>query len=224
MSKGRCWQQTRCIPEPGTPGSVDYRYLLGYRLQDRHGLSPLLVIQLNPSKAGAARNDSGDQTTRIVAGWAWRRRCYGSVLFLNLFARRCTDWNDLHECQYERAVGDLNDEVLLREAALARDNVVAAWGKWDSPRWMQKLVTSRSREVVTKLQGIGVGLQCLAPSGHPLHGRLWRDDYQLEPFLGVGANRPSGHTRSLKTLSTSTAEVCPVCFEVRSTTGACRCS
>jgi hypothetical protein len=179
VSKQRCWEQIGCEPPHDDRESREYRYSLRYRLRDRTGLPPLVVIQLNPSTAGREAEDSGDATSRRVAGWASRRRLYGSVVFLNLFGRRCTDPKGLVQLPYDVAVGPSTDHTLIQEANPLRATLVAAWGK-DKAGALGKMVAHRKDEVCKLLTEEERTIHWLAPTGHPLHGRCWEDRHELE--------------------------------------------
>jgi hypothetical protein len=176
----RCWEQVGCEPAHDDIRSREYRYWLRYRLRDRVGLPPLVVIQLNPSTAGRESEDSGDATSRRVAGWASRRRLYGSVVFLNLFALRCTDPQGLLRQPYDVAVGPEGDRTLIHEADPPGATLVAAWGKGKAGA-LGRLVARRRDEVCDLLAGAEQTVHWLAPTGHPLHGRCWEDRHELEP-------------------------------------------
>lgn len=135
MAKPRCWTQTRCEPQVGSDEATEYRFVLEYELRDRAGLPPLVLLQLNPSTAGEAESDSGDATTRRVANWAWRRHAYGSVVFLNLFARRGNPpAAALLGLSFDEVVGarprftKTNDQWILDEITAPGATVVVAWG------------------------------------------------------------------------------------------------
>ena len=181
MPLQRCWEQVACEPPHDEPESRLYRYSLTYRLKDREGLPPLVVIQLNPSTAGGEAVDSGDATSRRVAGWASRRGQYGSVVFLNLFGRRCTDPLGLLRLRYDLAVGSRGDDALVQESGPPNATVVAAWGKWSTGR-LRALVARRRDEVCDLLLEERRSLHWLAPTGHPLHGLRWEDRHELEPI------------------------------------------
>jgi len=128
MHRTRCWKQIRCEPDPKDPDSKHYRRLLEYQLLDRPSLPSLVVIQLNPSIAGMEIDDSGDPTSRIVAGWANRAASFGSVVYLNLFAWRSSTPQGLRGLDYETVVGGADHNVIFMSEINRPDAVVAtAW-------------------------------------------------------------------------------------------------
>lgn len=80
-----------------------------------------MLVGLNPSTAGASRNDP---TIRRCIGFA-RDWGLGALWVLNLFAFRATYPNDLKAAA--DPVGPRNDEW-IRRVARRVDRVVAAWG------------------------------------------------------------------------------------------------
>jgi hypothetical protein len=181
MATPRCWAQIGCDPPSDSPESRRYRYSLTYGLKGRGGLPPLVVIQLNPSTAGAEAEDAGDATSRRVAGWASRRGRYGSVVFLNLFGAKCTDPKGLLQLSYDEAVGPRGDLTLAEESNPSDATVVAAWGKWNTGA-LRALVGRRRDQVCDLLSDKQQTLHWLAPTGHPLHGLRWEDRHDLEPI------------------------------------------
>lgn len=120
-------------------------------------------LMLNPSTADA---DMDDPTIRRVMGFA-RDWGFSGVVVTNLFALRATDptvlWNTGIEHGHAHIVGELNDTAILG-AAGAASYTVCAWGSDRNAR-------IRAREVLVKLDGLGVDLRALrvAKSGAPWH-------------------------------------------------------
>jgi hypothetical protein len=120
-------------------------------------------LMLNPSTADA---DLDDPTIRRVMGFA-RSWGFSGVVVTNLFALRATDptvlWNAGIEHGHNHIVGGLNDTAILGGAGAAA-YTVCAWGSDRNAR-------IRSREVLAKLDGLGVDLRALrvAKSGAPWH-------------------------------------------------------
>lgn len=130
-----------------------YRYVL--RRTGLGGSGIYTVIGLNPSTADASTDDP---TIRRCIRFA---RDFGAaeLCMLNLYAWRSTDPNGLFEAT--DPVGPENDGAILRNARDARI-VVAAWGRWRSPR---------VGVVAGMLQRAGVQLHCLRRNkdGSPAH-------------------------------------------------------
>lgn len=152
-----------------------YRYTLARRLPDDEKRK-LTVIMKNPSTATEERDD---QTVRRVKAWAWQNG-YGSIICVNLFARRATDPHDLNGQPYPMIVGPENDWHIL-EAAAAADALVAGWGK---PNGIEPGVYSRRIAEVLRLLG-SYPLHVVGPltqGGYPRHGRWWNPGYKLEAW------------------------------------------
>ena len=99
----------------------DYRYALCRRWNEE---APWFVaVGLNPSTADASKDDP---TVRRLIGFARREKC-GTLLLVNVFARRATDPRDLLTAP--DPVGPRNDEVITIAARMPMMAlVVAAWG------------------------------------------------------------------------------------------------
>jgi hypothetical protein len=151
-----------------------YRYWLELQLAER---GPRLAVVLkNPSTATAARSDP---TIGKVSAWA-RRRGFGAVIVVNLFAFRATEPTDLNGHTYSRLVGPEND-ACLRKAARGAEVLVAAWGNPNGVR--RERYDQRIAEVVRligarRLKQVGA----LTAQGYPRHGLWWTRAMTLEPF------------------------------------------
>lgn len=89
-----------------------------------NALAPVgLLIGLNPSKAGADKND---QTITKELGFA-KRWGWSGFWKANLFAHIETESAKLRELAYDYAVGDRNDDVLKEMVARAPE-IVLCWG------------------------------------------------------------------------------------------------
>lgn len=164
----------RCVdPHP-------YRYVLEVMLVAAPAAEqrPLVVVQLNPSTAGELTKKGrrrSDATAGKVQTWARRQeRPYTSVVFLNLFAYKATDPDELAAAlrgqSWDAVVGQDNDQYIA-DAAQTPATLVAAWGNAKKvPEWA---MTRRIAEV----RGV-VGLPFhhvgdLTFRGAPAHGRAW---------------------------------------------------
>jgi hypothetical protein len=106
-----------------------YRWKLTRAWNDLAGDSvhPMIFTMLNPSKAGAVRND---QTVTACCGFA-RRAGASGIVVVNAFAYIATNPAEL--AQVPDPVGQWNDEY-LREAVTAPGPVVVAWGAVGKPQ------------------------------------------------------------------------------------------
>jgi hypothetical protein len=160
----------RCVPEK----YGRYRYLLEIDLRpdprpgEADAGSRMAVILKNPSTAGLERSDP---TAGRLEAWA-RRRAYGTLIIVNLFALRSTDPAGLNHHAYPRAVGPEND-AFLRHAASTAGTLVLAWG---NPNGIDRArYDRRIAEVLGILDGTPV---CAVGSptklGYPRHGLWWQ--------------------------------------------------
>ncbi|MBI1725556.1 MAG: DUF1643 domain-containing protein [Candidatus Tectomicrobia bacterium] len=154
----------RCAPGAG-PEAGKYRYLLEVALAP--GPHPrLMVIGKNPSTASASRSDP---TLGKAEAWA-RRRGFGSLALVNLFALRSPYPRDLNAVPYGEAVGEEND-AFIREAARRADRAVAAWGNpngVDEGRYARRIAGAAAL-----LKGRDVHVAGMTKKGHPRHGLGW---------------------------------------------------
>ena len=158
-------RQVRCVPT----GYEPYRYVLEVALREDEA-PKLAVVMKNPSTATGERSDP---TIGKVEAWA-RRHGYGSIICVNLFARRATDPHDLNGQPYPEIVGPENDQHIL-EAAAAADVLVAGWGK---PNGIEPGRYDRRVAEVLRLladQTIHI-VGPLTQGGYPRHGRMWNTD------------------------------------------------
>lgn len=159
----------RCVP----PGYEPYRYTLDVALRE-DAAQKLAIIMKNPSTAGESRSD---QTIGKVEAWT-RRHSFGSVVCVNLFARRTTVPSALNGLPYSDIVGLENDRHIL-EAAATADVIVAAWG---NPNGIARVVYDRRiGEVLRLLAGYAVHtVGPLTRDGYPRHGRMWNSECELD--------------------------------------------
>jgi hypothetical protein len=117
----------------------------------------MCFVLLNPSTANEVVDDP---TIKRCIAFA-RRRGFGGLEIVNLYAYRATDPADLRRAGYP--IGRDNDEHIA-EAAQECDAVVLAWGAHAAAR-------ERARQVLELLHGLGIGPYCLrvTASGHPEH-------------------------------------------------------
>jgi hypothetical protein len=136
-----------------------YRYTL---TREWNGSLPALTfVMLNPSTADATLDDP---TIRRCIGFA-RRRGFGGLQVLNLFAFRATD--PMHMKAAHDPVGPDNDAHIiaaLTATAAASSPVIAAWG-------VHGTYNGREAEVRKLSLECGVKLMCLGSTkgGHPRH-------------------------------------------------------
>lgn len=153
----------------GWAGSVDfsddglYRYALTREWPDGEGMA--LFCMVNPSKAGADKNDN---TVTRVCGFARAARIQKLVV-CNLFAFIATDPQDLLTAARSGmdVIGSRNDLTIAEHAAQA-SRIVVAWGAFN---WARKRALQ-----VCSLGGPldGRALECLdiTSDGAPGHPRL----------------------------------------------------
>lgn len=156
-----------CVPTESGP----YQYWLEVALG---GSGPrLAAIMKNPSTASIERSDA---TIGKVETWA-ARRGYGSLVVVNLFARRATHPRDLNLESYAGSVGLENDRYTL-EAVTSADISVAAWGNPNGiapDRYDQRIREVHALLSTCSLHIVGP----LTRSGYPRHGLLWNSDCEL---------------------------------------------
>lgn len=157
-----------------------YRYHLRVQVGDGPALT---VIQKNPSLADSARRDP---TVGKVEAWA-RRRGYGLVTYVNLFACRSPHPVTLNRFSYEEAVGPQNDAAV--QAALQQQSLlIAAWGNpngIDSLRYIQRIaeVLALLRDNTDRQLYVVGGW---TKAGHPRHGLHWNGAAALLEW-GIGS-------------------------------------
>lgn len=134
----------------------------------------LVVVQINPSKAGKRRADGtirSDSTIGKVAAWAIANG-YGKVTFLNLFAYVATDQKLLNKVSFRTLVGNRNDDFIISSLDKTA-RIVVAWGRPD--RSIDKAVLDRRIAALRSLLGrrrvYAVGKP--VAKQFPRHGRLW---------------------------------------------------
>jgi hypothetical protein len=130
----------------------------------------------NPSTATAEKSDS---TVGKVSAWA-RRRGFGQLLIVNLFAFRATRPAALNDVSPTRCVGPKND-AYLREAARWADALIAAWG---NPNGIEpERYARRVGQVCALFDGQAVWrVGPLTVLGQPRHGLWWNERMPLTPF------------------------------------------
>lgn len=161
-------REVRCAP----PDSGLYRYLLEIILSPSPGPS-LAVILKNPSRASAERSDP---TVGKLEAWA-RRRGFGRLAVVNLFAWRATRPEALNEAGYRAAVGPENDRF-IRAAACGADKVAAGWG---NPNGVDPEAYGRRIGEVLRLLG-DTPLHIVGEptrQGHPRHGLHWNGGLEM---------------------------------------------
>jgi hypothetical protein len=169
---GRLRRVIRCLPKDST----QYRYWLEVKLAE-HGPT-LVVILKNPSTADAERSDP---TLGKVEAWA-RRRGYGTLIVVNLFARRSTKPAALNQCGYAAAVGPEND-AFIRKAIRSANTVIVAWG---NPNGIEREVYDRrAGEVMRLLRVREFGMVGgLTKRGYPRHGLRW-NGVRIKSWVGA---------------------------------------
>jgi len=148
-----------------------YRYRLWRRWDTT--VAPVVWIMLNPSVAGA---DKDDPTIKRCVKFA-RRWGAGGIVVVNLFGLVSTDPKELRV--HPDPVGDGND-VYLRSECLAGGRVIAAWG---NDGW----IGGRDEIVRHMLRDAGVRLHHLGLTGqdrpkHPLARGKHRIPDTMEPI------------------------------------------
>ena len=149
-------------------GSGQFRYSLLRRWSG--GTGRVAMILLNPSTAGATRDDP---TLRRCIGFA-QRWGFASLEVVNLFAYRATRPQQLRRAA--DPVGPENDGHLVRAARNA-GAVVAAWG-------VHGVLAGRNETVLGMLAELGFSLLCLGmtKTGHPRHTLYLPGSTPLIPF------------------------------------------
>jgi hypothetical protein len=155
---------------------------------DRYRYSLWVAVGAGPTLAVILKNPSTADTTRLdptvgkVEAWA-RRQDYGTVCYVNLFARRSTIPQALNAFPYAAMIGLHNDGAIV-EAICSADAVIAAWG---NPNGISEvLYRQRITEVLSLVQqATTVSLSIVgAPTekGFPRHGLHWNGAAQLFPY------------------------------------------
>jgi hypothetical protein len=159
-----------CDEEP----SYRYRLDVSTLIQSSRELA---IVQLNPS---TANGEKSDPTIGKVSKWAKQNR-FGNVRFLNLFAFRAPDPDQLIGKPYEILVGPRNDavsQVVLRSA----DTIVVAWGQ------VNDAIDSHYKRRLSSLNQL-LGAKQIHAVGEPVagtyprHGLMWNGNNRtLRPF------------------------------------------
>ena len=103
----------------------EYRYSL-IREWDVHNPKNVVFIMLNPSTAD---DEKEDQTTKVCIEFA-KRRGFGSMQIVNLFAYRSTDPDELKKINnYNKMVGKRNIEFIKSALDEADEKIIVAWGE-----------------------------------------------------------------------------------------------
>ena len=158
----------RCVPPEFEP----YRYVLEVALREDEAPKLAVVIK-NPSTATGERSDP---TIGKVEAWA-RRHGYGSIICVNLFARRATDPRQLNDQPYVEIVGPENDQHIL-EAIEAADVIAVGWGNPNGTA--PDMYDRRVAEVLRLLANYPLHVVGpLTQGGYPRHGLLWNSDCAL---------------------------------------------
>lgn len=149
-----------------------YRYRLDVRTRIANR-KRLVVIQINPSKAGRRQSRGrirSDSTIGKVAKWA-KDNSYGQVTFLNLFALIATDQAVLSTMRFNKLVGSKNDKF-IGDSIRRATTVVVAWGRphkmLDARKFDRRVQSLRKIIGRRRVHAVGAPVQ-----GHPRHGRLW---------------------------------------------------
>ena len=161
----------------------EYRWTLERDLGNLLAPAPkhVLVCGLNPSTAGAERDDP---TSRRVIGFA-RREQATRLTMVNVYAARTTDPRRLKD--FDDPVGAANDRVIAK-AARGADLIIAAWGKPPG-----KAGEARARRVLELLTAAG-DVYRLGPAtkeGHPPHPLYLPASEAATPLQLHAARRPT---------------------------------
>lgn len=141
-------------------------------------------VMLNPSTADATQDDP---TIRRCIGFAKRMGC-GSLLVVNLFARRATNPRDLIPFAGETVE---REELAAWGEALAEGGpLIAAWGA--SPNWLRRDIDARSAMFRANAQMAGRGMHALGltQDGSPRHPLYLKGDAQLVAWPTEGTVAP----------------------------------
>lgn len=174
---------------PPLPVTSDAEFLGGYRYwlsRPARGAGPVgLIIGLNPSKAGAAIEDTDHTITKEIeyaSRWGWSGFWKG-----NLFAHVETKSAKLRGMSYDAAVGPHNDDVLGAMIAAA-PQVVICWGNNVPPA-----LSARPAVVLDMVRKHHIEALCfgLTSSGAPMHPLRLSYDTKLVvyPFPAERASR-----------------------------------
>lgn len=146
-----------------------YRYVL--KITWRPTLPAALFCMLNPSTAGKLYDDP-TSTKCITLADRWQ--C-GSVILVNLFARRATDPRDM-KALGPAACGMFNDHHIMWQCKTA-GKIVCAWGNHGTHR-------GRDAVVIALMRRAGHKLWCLGENknGTPEHPLLVEHARQLRHF------------------------------------------
>ncbi len=182
----------------GWAGSVDfsedglYRYALTREWSDGEGTA--LFCMVNPSKAGADKNDN---TVTRVCGFVRAIRIR-KLIVCNLFAFIATDPKDLQMAANAGVdvIGPRNDVTIAEHAAKA-SRIVVAWGAFDWAR-------NRALQVCSDDGPLGGRtLECLdiTSDGAPGHPRLLPKSaefrsYSMDDLMRWGAGKSRGRGKS----------------------------
>lgn len=144
----------------------NYRYMLQVRT-DAPSETILNVIQCNPSMASTSRSDS---TVGKVSLWA-EEQGFGTIHFLNLFARRSPHVASISDLAYAELVGTKNNEV-LRHHCQPNSLLVCGWGATlpvSKQQYHQRLLELQALLAGIELNRVGA----MVAGRYPRHGRMW---------------------------------------------------
>lgn len=148
-----------------------YRYLLMRSWNE--ACVDMVCILCNPSTADALKDDP---TIRVLMGMA-RRRGFGGIRVVNLFAFRATDPAEIHRAS--DPVGPENDDYIRRMIRCSDRDVLCAWGDIGAGE--------RARAVLAQVRELGrrpVAVR-LSKAGNPVHPLRQRLDGELVEILEV---------------------------------------
>jgi len=162
-----------------SPAVIDGPYRYSLTRQWAPHLPPLVIIGLNPSKAGSERGGRNDDPTSIrCLKRAMGNPRLGWLLMVNLHALIATYPDALKH--HPDPVGPANDAWIMGAAAIPGAVVVAAWGANEFAR-------PRALKVTAMLADAGVRLYCLGRTkdGSPRHPGRLAYSTPLEPYEAV---------------------------------------
>jgi hypothetical protein len=149
----------------------NYRYMLQVHT-DAQLENELNVIQCNPSMASSNRSDP---TVGKVSLWA-EGQGYGTVRFLNLFARRSPTVAAISSLSFTELVGNRNNDV-LRNNCTPNSMLICAWGS--TLPVPKQLYHQRILELQAILKGVQLNrVGAMVAGRYPRHGRMWNAGYR----------------------------------------------
>ncbi|MFY0520994.1 DUF1643 domain-containing protein [Lysinibacillus sp. UGB7] len=162
----------------------NYRYLLSFESRNRNKGEEVVIVLMNPSKAGIYNGvEKVDPTVGKVLCWCERQN-YHTVHILNLFPYRDPNPLQLTTLGFTTLIGNqarCNTRITDTCNNSSISKVIVAWGDCDGI--LPNLVQRRTNWLwgildINKVYHVGDKTE----NGNPRHGRMWNRNPQLNKW------------------------------------------